>query len=307
MEEKIKNAINNCIEGLFCGNDDCLSDKNTKFFPSKDEICSIIDEVKKILYPKYFRAGEATTKEDCKLQLCDLATRLQKQIELAFSYELSQSCAAVTSCRGISERATDVVAKFIDGLPQIFEMLKLDIQATLDGDPAAGNIDLVLLTYPGIDAIFTYRLAHLLHTLEVPLIPRIMTEYAHSKTGIDIHPGAVIGKSFVIDHGTGIVIGETTEIGDCVKLYQGVTLGAISLKNAKELVGKKRHPTLKNNVTIYSGATILGGKTVIGEGAIIGSSAFITKSVDDGVTVAIEKPKLRLYCQTDSGKNDKKQ
>lgn len=304
MKKEISCAIDACLNGLFDSCDQHLSDKNTSFLPSKDEICYILEEVKKILYPKYFRDNTATVnREETQKQLEQLATKLQHQIEFAFSYEISQTCHAVSSCEGISERASIAVEKFILELPTVLQTMKLDIQATLQGDPAAGNVDVVLLTYPGIDAIFTYRLANILFKLGVPLIPRIMTEYAHSKTGIDIHPGATIGKCFVIDHGTGIVIGETTEIGDGVKLYQGVTLGAISLKNAQQLVGKKRHPTLKNNVTIYSGATVLGGNTIIGEGAIIGSSAFVTKSVDAGVTVAIEKPKLRLYCNLDDKPN----
>ncbi len=304
MDDKIKNAINSCIDGLFGDNDERLSEKNIKYIPSKTEICNILEDVKKILYPKYFSSNNIASKKACFDQLSNISERLKKQIELAFSYEISQNCKNVFCCEGITEKATQVVCEFIKELPNVVELLKLDIQATLEGDPAAGNVDIILMTYPGIDAIFTYRLSHILYKQGVPLIPRIMTEYAHSKTGIDIHPGATIGKSFVIDHGTGIVIGETTEIGDGVKLYQGVTLGAISLKNAQSLVGKKRHPTLKNNVTIYSGATVLGGNTVLGEGSIIGSSAFITKSVEDGVTVAIEKPKLRLY--TADGEKNKK-
>ena len=300
MDDKIKNAINSCIDGLFGDTDERLSEKNLKYIPSNKEICDILEEIKKVLYPKYFSSDNNVSKEACFNQLSVISERLKKQIELAFSYEISQNCKNVFFCEGINEKATQVVCEFIKELPNVVELLKLDIQATLEGDPAAGNVDIILMTYPGIFAIYTYRLSHILYKLGVPLIPRIMTEYAHSKTGIDIHPGATIGKSFVIDHGTGIVIGETTEIGDGVKLYQGVTLGAISLKNAESLVGKKRHPTLKNNVTIYSGAT-----TVLGEGSIIGSSAFITKSVDDGLTVAIEKPKLRLYANID-GEKDKK-
>ncbi|MBQ2717378.1 MAG: serine acetyltransferase [Clostridia bacterium] len=305
MDDKIKNAINSCIDGLFGDTDERLSEKNLKYIPSNKEICDILEEIKKVLYPKYFSSDNNVSKEACFNQLSVISERLKKQIELAFSYEISQNCKNVFCCEGINEKATQVVCEFIKELPNVVELLKLDIQATLEGDPAAGNVDIILMTYPGIFAIYTYRLSHILYKLGVPLIPRIMTEYAHSKTGIDIHPGATIGKSFVIDHGTGIVIGETTEIGDGVKLYQGVTLGAISLKNAESLVGKKRHPTLKNNVTIYSGATVLGGNTVLGEGSIIGSSAFITKSVDDGLTVAIEKPKLRLYANID-GEKDKK-
>lgn len=293
--EKIEQAINNCIDSLFDSSEVHLSDKNIRFIPSKEEICKIVDDVKKVLFPKYFAGSEDVTKSELSVFLKDIALRLLKQIELSLAYEESRTKKIDCITSEISEKAGFAVAEFMSGLGEVFNALKFDITATLNGDPAAGNVDLILMTYPGIEATFTYRIAHVLHKLNVPLIPRIMTEYAHSKTGIDIHPGAVIGKSFVIDHGTGVVIGETTEIGDGVKLYQGVTLGAISLKNSSELVGKKRHPTVENNVTIYSGATVLGGKTVIGEGATIGSSAFITKSVEKGMTVAIEKPKLRLY------------
>lgn len=306
MKDIIKKAVEKCANGLFTASGEHLSDKNTKYVPNKEEICAIIEEIKKILYPNYFKSSEPTTREETTRELISLSERLTEQVRLAFSYEISQTCVQTMECAGIVEKSEQVVADFISSFPEIFEILKTDIQATLEGDPAAGNVDIILLTYPGIDAVFTYRLAHVLFKAGVPLIPRIMTEYAHSKTGIDIHPGATIGKSFVIDHGTGIVIGETTEIGDSVKLYQGVTLGAISLKNAEKLRGKKRHPTLKNNVTIYSGATVLGGNTVIGEGVIIGSSAFITKSVDDGMTVALEKPKLKLYCNPGSGSDSEK-
>ena len=171
------------------------------------------------------------------------------------------------------------------------------MQAAYDGDPACKSLDEVIFCYPGLEAITVYRLAHLLHKLEVPLIPRIMTEWAHSRTGIDIHPGATIGKYFFIDHGTGVVIGETTEIGDWVKLYQGVTLGALSFATDAEgnlVRGTKRHPTIEDRVVIYANATVLGGKTVIGHDAVIGSSVWVTSSVSPHATVTLEKPRLNV-------------
>ena len=168
------------------------------------------------------------------------------------------------------------------------------MQAAYDGDPAAFNTDEVIFSYPGVFAITVNRIAHELHILGVPLIPRIMTEHAHSLTGIDIHPGATIGSYFFIDHGTGVVVGETTQIGTGAKIYQGVTLGALSTRGGQNLRSTKRHPTLEDNVTVYSGASILGGDTVIGEGAIIGSNAFITSSVPGGTRVSIKNPELQF-------------
>ncbi len=292
MEQNVKNSINEVIDALFESKDHFLSEGSIKDLPSIEKVVEIVEDVKNILYPNYFcKNYEKSYYVDLTKALYE---KLYKQIELAFGYECEISKKEINS-NEIDQKAKEISLNFIKALPSVFETLSYDIKATLDGDPAAVSPDLILMTYPGIEAVFIYRLAHVLFKSEVPLIPRIMTEYAHSKTGIDIHPGATIGKSFVIDHGTGIVIGETTEIGEHVNIYQGVTLGAVSLKNARSLVGKKRHPTIKDNVTIYSGATILGGETIIGEGAVIGSSVFITKSVEAGVTVAIEKPKLRLY------------
>jgi serine O-acetyltransferase len=179
-------------------------------------------------------------------------------------------------------------------LPEVREYLARDVSAAFDGDPAAANLDEIISSYPGIYAIMVYRLAHILHELEVPLMPRIMTEYAHNITGIDIHPGAVIGHHFFIDHGTGIVIGETTVIGNYVKIYQGVTLGGLSTRGGQSLRGVKRHPTIENHVTIYSGASILGGATIIGEGVVIGSNAFVTKSVPEKTRVSVKNPELQF-------------
>jgi serine O-acetyltransferase len=185
-------------------------------------------------------------------------------------------------------RAEETTAAFLEKLPEIRALVETDLQAAYDGDPAAGSKAEVIIAYPGLYAITVNRLAHVLYELQVPLIPRIMTESAHSRTGIDIHPGARIGRYFFIDHGTGIVVGETTVIGDNVKIYQGVTLGALSTRGGQKLHGKRRHPTIEDNVTIYSGASILGGETVIGRNAVIGTNAFITKSVPAGAKVSIK-------------------
>ena len=176
---------------------------------------------------------------------------------------------------------------FFSFIPEIDSYLQTDLQALFDGDPAAKTKSEIILTYPGLTAIFTYRIAHVLYKLEVPILPRALTEYAHSKTGIDIHPGAEIDSYFFIDHGTGIVIGETSIIGKHVKLYQGVTLGALSLREGQKLSGTQRHPTVKDNVTIYSGASVLGGETIIGENTTLGSNVFITTSVEPNMTVTI--------------------
>ena len=182
---------------------------------------------------------------------------------------------------------------FFTQLPSIRALLQRDLQAAFEGDPAATGKEEVILSYPGFYAVSIYRLAHALHLLGLPMIPRMMTEYAHSVTGIDIHPGAQIGGGFFIDHGTGIVIGETTRIGEDVKIYQGVTLGGLSTRGGQELRGKKRHPTIEDDVTIYANATILGGETVIGRGAVIGAGVFLTGSVSPGTLVTAQSPQLQ--------------
>jgi serine O-acetyltransferase len=187
-----------------------------------------------------------------------------------------------------------IAMEFCERIPGIRRVIATDVSAFYDGDPAAFNADEIVLSYPGIYAIMVNRLAHELYLLGVPLIPRMMTEHAHGRTGIDIHPGATIGHHFFIDHGTGIVVGETTVIGNYVKIYQGVTLGALSTRGGQVLKGVKRHPTIEDHVTIYSGASILGGGTLIGEGVVIGSNAFITKSVPEKTRVSVKNPELQF-------------
>ena len=192
----------------------------------------------------------------------------------------------------IEEKAQNVCLEFIKTIPKILKDIKTDIQASYNSDPAANSVAEIVFSYPGLYATIVNRIAHQLYVMDVPLIPRMMAEYAHSITGIDIHPGASIGKSFFIDHGTGIVIGETTIIGNNVKIYHNVTLGAISTKGGQLLKGIKRHPTIKDNVVIYSGVSILGGGTVVGKNVVIGSGSFITESIPENTKVNIKKDKL---------------
>ncbi|MBQ1473203.1 MAG: serine acetyltransferase, partial [Lachnospiraceae bacterium] len=215
--------------------------------------------------------------------------RLTQQIALAFTRKTPEEA---VDAKKIFEQAETASVNFMSRLPYVREMITMDVQAAYDGDPAAKDKDQIIFAYPGVFAVMVYRIAHELVNLGVPIIPRLMTEYAHSRTGIDINPGAVIGKYFFMDHGTGIVIGETTEIGNYVKLYQGVTLGALSTRGGQSLRGIKRHPTIEDNVTIYSGASILGGETVIGHDSVIGSNAFVTKSIQAGTRVTIQNQEL---------------
>ena len=223
-------------------------------------------------------------------RLTDIYGKLKPQIEISLYYRDYEKYTE----EEISERAEEVCEEFFKWLPYVQQMLLKDVQAGFDGDPAAKSREDVVISYPGLFAIFVSRIAHELYTQDVPFLPRIMTEYAHSRTGIDINSGAKIGEYFFIDHGTGVVIGETTEIGNNVKLYQGVTLGALSTRSGQKLKGKKRHPTIKDNVTVYSGASILGGETEIGEGVIVAGGAFVTKSVPAHTKVIVKNPEIKI-------------
>ena len=215
----------------------------------------------------------------------DVFYHLNKQVTLALDFGTKKGSMTAQEREKESYR---VCKEFFERIPAVREYIETDLLATYDGDPAAGCFEEIILAYPGLFAITVYRIAHELYKLQVPVLPRLMTEYAHSETGIDIHPGAEIGKFFFIDHGTGIVIGETTEIGRNVKIYQGVTLGALSTRGGQKLSGKKRHPTICDNVTIYAGASILGGDTIIGENTVIGGNTFITRSIDANTVVSMK-------------------
>lgn len=254
--------------------------------PDRDAVIDFIHSLKRVLFLGYF--GEASHTRESAERTTEQGIRhiyetLKNQLCLAFRME-HRDC----RCRYAAEIAGD----FICRIPALEEAMLFDLEAAFVGDPAAKSKSEIICSYPGFLAIFVYRAAHILYEAGVPLIPRIMTEYAHSRTGIDINAGATIGRSFFIDHGTGVVIGETTVIGDNVKIYQGVTLGALSTRLGRKLGGKKRHPTIENDVTIYSGATILGGDTVIGEGSVIGGNVFITESVPKNMRVSMKAPEL---------------
>lgn len=261
---------------------------------NKDMLIEVVKEIQLVLFPGFFdnnRLRGEYLEYVLGERLEFIQYNLKKQIAKAFgNQELCRDCQRSI----INEKAEKIADEFIAQIPKLREYLYTDVIAAYDGDPAAYSTEEIIFSYPGVFAITVYRIAHELWSLGVPMIPRIMTEYAHSETGIDINPGAKIGKYFFIDHGTGIVIGETTEIGDNVKIYQGVTLGALSTRKGQELKGVKRHPTIGDNVTIYSGTSILGGDTVIGDGATIGGNAFITSSVAAGTTVSVKNPELQF-------------
>lgn len=295
MQHKLENKINDLVTNLLNDyNQGRTIDKiNTFDHPDKEAIIEILDKLRKIIYPGYYRNKSYkvyTVRNSISMLLEDVIYNLVKQISIVLEYV--PAFENVDESKRI-EKAEEMTFAFLKQLPKIRAYIETDVQAAFDGDPAAYNKDEIIFSYPGLYAILVNRIAHELYVLGVPLIPRIMTEYAHSKTGIDIHPGATIGKYFFIDHGTGIVIGETTVIGDNVKIYQGVTLGALSTRGGQKLKNQKRHPTILDNVTIYSGASILGGETVVGKDVVVGGNAFITKSIPDGTRVSIKNQELR--------------
>ncbi|MDR2802883.1 MAG: serine acetyltransferase [Treponema sp.] len=256
-------------------------------------LIEIIEKLRRLIFPGYF-VKKYITKSFIEYQTGELVEEIffdmTKQIAIALHHRKD----GLSVHDEAMEQAEELVNIFLSRIPQIRNCLAMDVDAAFDGDPAAYSADEIISSYPGIYAIMVYRLAHELYLLNIPLIPRIMTEYAHNITGIDIHPGATIGNHFFIDHGTGIVIGETTVIGNNVKIYQGVTLGGLSTRGGQSLRGVKRHPTIEDDVTIYSGASILGGVTVIGRGVVIGSNAFVTKSVPARTRVSVKNPELQI-------------
>ncbi len=278
--EKIEAVVDTILEDYRNGRD---IDKIDLFrHPDRDAVTDILGKLRRLVFPGYFWDKNYriyNAKHNLSMLVEDVMFNLSRQIALALEDE---------------HRGQEICLEFLSRIPQVRAMVQTDVQAAFDGDPAANSMDEIIFSYPGLYAITVYRLAHELHSLGVPMIPRMMTEYAHNITGIDIHPGASIGEYFFIDHGTGIVIGETTVIGDHVKIYQGVTLGGLSTRGGQSLRGKKRHPTIEDDVTIYANASILGGDTVIGKGSVIGASAFITKSIEPGTTVTIKNQELHF-------------
>lgn len=280
QETKIEAVVDTILADYRNGRD--IDRMESGRHPDRDAVADILEKLRRLLFPGYFRDKNYmiyNAKHNLSVLVEDVVFHLSRQIGLAV---------------GDEARGQEICLEFLAKIPNIRALLQTDVQAAFDGDPAAASLDEIIFSYPGLYAISVYRLAHGLQEMGVPMLPRMMTEYAHSATGIDIHPGAQIGKSFFIDHGTGVVIGETTVIGDRVKIYQGVTLGGLSTRGGQGLKGKKRHPTIENDVTIYANASILGGNTVIGQGSVIGASAFITDSVAPLTKVSMKPNELEF-------------
>ena len=267
--------------------------------PSYEEVVAAVHDLTELIYPGY-RRREGLHRGNINYYVGDLVDRLHDRLTNQIGRALRHEAGATSDCDGDADYEAlgqTKTLQFLERLPALRHVLATDVQAAYDGDPACKNLDEVIFCYPGLEAITVFRLAHLMYELEIPFIPRMMTEWAHNRTGIDIHPGATIGDHFFIDHGTGVVIGETCEIGENVKIYQGVTLGALSFPTDGEgqlVRGQKRHPTIEDRVVIYANATILGGRTTIGHDAVIGSNVWLTSSVDSHTTVVLEKPKLKM-------------
>lgn len=261
--------------------------------PSKSRVTSLLDDLLDLVFPGYF--GESSFDElSARYVIGERCARVLRELTRcsARAMHAVQPAHSAAAHKEQEYEAQRAAAALLGTLPHVRDVLTTDVQAALSGDPAASSAAEVILSYPGVQAIASHRIAHELYLLQVPLLPRMLSEVTHSRTGIDIHPGARIGPSFFIDHGTGVVMGETTEIGARVKIYQGVTLGALSVRGGDEARGKKRHPTLEDEVTIYAGATILGGDTLIGTGSTIGGNVWLTRSVAPGTTVLMDAPSL---------------
>ena len=272
---------------------------NRVYLPDRGRIVELLERLVELMYPG-FHGRQDLTEHNVAYHVGELLPRIgdltftQILQALCYQAEVNGKDGGDGACRA---KARELAMDYLSRLPAIRERLSGDVQAAYDGDPAALNTDETILAYPGLLAITVHRLAHELYDLGIPIMPRIMSEWAHTQTGVDIHPGAKIGRNFFIDHGTGVVIGETTDIGDNVKIYQGVTLGALSFpkdERGRLIRGAKRHPTVEDAVTIYANAIILGGKTVIGKGAVIGGGVFLTASVPAGATVTFTPPELRI-------------
>ena len=287
IEQQIEGIVDSILEDYRHQRD---IDKLDPFqHPDKAVVIDMIGKLLRIVYPGFSRDRTYriyNAKHNLSMLIEDVMYNLNKQIAIVLRSRMSPEEA--------QEAAQELSLKFFRAIPQVRAVAQTDAEAFYEGDPAAFSIDEIIFCYPGLFAVTVYRLAHVLYGLGVPLLPRIMTEHAHSVTGIDINPGATIGKYFFIDHGTGIVIGETTVIGDHVKVYQGVTLGALTTRGGQSLRGKKRHPTIEDNVTIYAGASILGGGTVIGRDSVIGSNVFITHSIPACTTVSVKSQELQF-------------
>jgi len=290
--KKIPEVAEKIIES--CYEQKCNSHIDYEPLPSRESVINVIEEFLKIVFPGYF-TSEKIDPANLKYHMGWCVTRLFSMLAGQVISSIRHDCLRNNlTCQECNEKGYEISLNALKELSSLRDILAWDVQAAYDGDPAAGSYDEIIYSYPGIFAIAVYRLAHLLYEYNVPLLPRIMTEYAHSKTGIDIHPGAQIDERFVIDHGTGVVIGETATIGKNVRIYQGVTIGALSLPQeaGAQLRGKKRHPDIEDDVIIYSGAMILGGNTTIGARSVIGGNVWLTESVPPDTQVFLKKPQL---------------
>ena len=287
IEDRIESVVDSILRDYGNGRD--IDKLDLKRHPDREAVIDMIGKLLRIVYPgasrdKTYRIYNA--RHNLSMLIEDVMYNLNEQIAIVLQDSMDEEAA--------KEKAQALCLEFFRSIPKVRAVAQTDVEAFYAGDPAAYSVDEIIFCYPGLFAVTVYRLAHILYDLGVPMIPRIMTEHAHSLTGIDINPGATIGNYFFIDHGTGIVIGETTVIGDHVKIYQGVTLGALTTRGGQSLRGKKRHPTIEDHVTIYAGASILGGGTVIGRDSVIGSNVFITHSIPACTTVSVKSQELQF-------------
>lgn len=298
---KIPEIVNRLV--LSCDGRHCFEHVSPEPIPSRESIVALIEMAKKVLFPGYFirtRVDRVNLSYYLGQEVTGLFETLAQQVTLSIRHDCLRYDQPCSQCL---DRGYDVAINFLEDLPALRRTLAKDVIAAREGDPAAKSEDEIIFSYPGLSAVTTYRIAHQLYHQGVPLIPRIMTEYAKSRTGIDIHPGAHIGESFFIDHGTGVVIGETAVIGDRVRIYQGVTLGALSLPKGaiQDLRTRKRHPTIEDDVVIYAGASILGGETVIGARSVIGGNVWLTETVPPDTRVFLKRPELIIKDKRSNG------
>ncbi|MGI6217895.1 MAG: serine O-acetyltransferase [Coriobacteriales bacterium] len=293
--EMFNDKVNDIVDKIADNYDKELISFNDpdRHFPNREKIIGVVLNLRRLLFPGYF--GDegpcgAGPKFFIGYTLTEIEKSLHEEVKNALLFEEGKGA----DLDEVEKHTSNICSDFFYKIPELQEILFKDVEAAFDGDPAASSREEIIFSYPGFFAIFVYRIAHELCVLGVPLIPRIMSEYAHGQTGVDINPGAKIGEYFFIDHATGVVIGETCEIGNHVKIYQGVTLGALSTRAGQRLRGVKRHPTVEDNVTIYSNASVLGGDTVIGEGTVISGSAFVTESTPKNSRVSLANQEVQI-------------
>lgn len=289
-----KDQLNDIVAGIaknYSEREEIFFTDPNKHFPNKLAIVNIVKDLRRVMFPRYF-GDETPTGINPEYFIGETLIRIEDSLRRELREALLFRGGLATE--ELDARVDQICATFFSRLPEIQRILLTDVQAAFDGDPAAQSKEEIIFSYPGFFAIFVYRIAHELYVQDVPLIPRIMSEYAHGRTGVDINSGATIGEYFFIDHATGVVIGETTTIGNHVKVYQGVTLGALSTRAGQALSGVKRHPTIEDDVTIYSNASVLGGETVIGAGSIIAGSAFVISSVPAGSRVSLKNQEVNV-------------